>query len=109
MRLHALRGERREAILSNERFRNFLFRELGAEPGPAIRRLYEEVRAERLPAAPSAYRRPEEPIGSSPNNLPDSLTSFVRREREVLEVKRLLWMTRLLTLTGAGGCGKTPR
>jgi DNA-binding SARP family transcriptional activator len=68
MRLHALRGERREAILSYERLRNALSRELGAEPGPAIRRLYEEVQAERLPAAPSAGRRPEEHIGSSPDN-----------------------------------------
>jgi predicted ATPase/DNA-binding SARP family transcriptional activator/DNA-binding CsgD family transcriptional regulator len=107
MRLHALRGEQREAILGYERFCNALSRELGAEPGPAIRRLYEEVRAERLPATPSAGRRPQEPIGSSPNNLPASLTSFVGREQEVLEVKRLLSMTRLLTLTGAGGCGKT--
>jgi non-specific serine/threonine protein kinase len=41
------------------------------------------------------------------HNLPLARTSFVGRERERLEVKRLLAMTRLLTLTGAGGCGKT--
>jgi predicted ATPase len=39
--------------------------------------------------------------------LPIARTSFVGREREVLEVKRLLAMTRLLTLTGVGGSGKT--
>ncbi|MDP8923486.1 MAG: tetratricopeptide repeat protein [Chloroflexota bacterium] len=43
----------------------------------------------------------------SPNNLPIQSTSFVGREREVAEVKRLLTTTRLLTLTGAGGIGKT--
>jgi predicted ATPase/DNA-binding NarL/FixJ family response regulator len=40
-------------------------------------------------------------------NLPLQLTSFIGREREIAEIKRLLENTRLLTLTGAGGCGKT--
>src|SRR5436190_2003598 len=35
------------------------------------------------------------------------LTSFVGRERELAEVRRLLAATRLLTVTGAGGTGKT--
>jgi hypothetical protein len=35
------------------------------------------------------------------------LTSFIGREREIDEVKHLVTTTRLLTLTGAGGCGKT--
>ena len=41
------------------------------------------------------------------HNLPAPRTSFVGRERELVEVGRLLSMTRLLTLTGAGGSGKT--
>jgi predicted ATPase/DNA-binding CsgD family transcriptional regulator len=44
---------------------------------------------------------------AAPTNLPYQLTSFVGREREIAEVTRLLGATRLLTLTGAGGCGKT--
>ena len=40
-------------------------------------------------------------------NLPLQLTSFVGREREMAEVRRLLGANRLLTLTGTGGCGKT--
>lgn len=41
------------------------------------------------------------------NNLPIQLTSFVGREAEIAEVKRLLGATHLLTLTGSGGTGKT--
>ena len=41
------------------------------------------------------------------DNLPAELTSFVGRRRELAEIKRLLTTTRLLTLTGSGGAGKT--
>ncbi len=41
------------------------------------------------------------------SNLPAPIASFVGRERELAEIRALLGMTRLLTLTGAGGCGKT--
>ena len=42
-----------------------------------------------------------------PNNLPRARTRFVGREAEVAECASLLRDTRLLTLTGIGGCGKT--
>jgi len=68
-------------------------------------------RAERV----FALGHPELPGGVAPprsldqrsNNLPVQLTSFVGRGRELAELEELLASTRLLTLTGAGGCGKT--
>ena len=42
-----------------------------------------------------------------PHNLPHPLTRFIGRAREIAELRRLLGTTRLLTLTGFGGTGKT--
>jgi predicted ATPase len=46
-------------------------------------------------------------VGRRLSNLPAEVTSFVGRRQELREVKRLLTTTRLLTLTGSGGVGKT--
>ncbi|MBV9867246.1 MAG: adenylate/guanylate cyclase domain-containing protein [Abitibacteriaceae bacterium] len=46
-------------------------------------------------------------LSRRPHNLPVQLTSFIGRESAIQEVKHLLSSIRLLTLTGAGGCGKT--
>ena len=56
----------------------------------------------RLVTFPGEHRDASPPI-----NLPLELSSFVGREKELAEVKRLLEKSRLLTLTGPGGCGKT--
>ncbi|MFZ1459329.1 MAG: tetratricopeptide repeat protein [Ignavibacteria bacterium] len=42
-----------------------------------------------------------------PNNLPVQLTSFIGREKDMQQVKDLLINTRLLTIIGSGGAGKT--
>jgi predicted ATPase/DNA-binding winged helix-turn-helix (wHTH) protein len=41
------------------------------------------------------------------HNLPPEFTSFIGRERDLTALKQLVPSTRLLTLTGSGGCGKT--
>jgi non-specific serine/threonine protein kinase len=61
------------------------------------------LRAVKPAEAERAPRSPEHP----PHNLPSELSSFVGREKELAEVRRLLENNRLLTLTGSGGCGKS--
>jgi DNA-binding winged helix-turn-helix (wHTH) protein len=59
----------------------------------------------QVPDALSAER--EQPLATSRHNLPAEHTSFVGRRKELLELPGVLASTRLLSLTGAGGVGKT--
>jgi predicted ATPase/class 3 adenylate cyclase len=46
-------------------------------------------------------------LEATPNNLPQQVTPFIGRERELAEIKTMLGNARLLTLVGVGGIGKT--
>lgn len=69
--------------------------------GPAFELTREEARQQLQAAVPTA--------GGAPNNLPQRATSFVGRDPELVALARLLAEpdTRLITLAGAGGVGKT--
>ncbi|CAA9497686.1 MAG: hypothetical protein AVDCRST_MAG12-2460 [uncultured Rubrobacteraceae bacterium] len=107
IRLYARGGRRAEALRQYERLRDDLLRGLAREPDATSERLYEEILADRYPPAHQPGERPGRDAGGGRDNLPIPRTSFVGRDRELVGVKRALAMTRLLTLTGAGGCGKT--
>ena len=77
--------------------------ENGITPEPPPPQNPRRLRAVEPAQAEPAPRTPKRP----PHNLPLELSSFVGREKELAEVERLLEETRLLTLTGSGGCGKT--
>jgi predicted ATPase/class 3 adenylate cyclase len=62
-----------------------------------------QVDAEGLPSEFRVLRS----LDARPNNLPTQLTTFVGRERELAEALDALARTRLLTMTGPGGTGKT--
>jgi len=75
-----------------------------ANPGPSPNApLRDASEGGPSPLATSPARESRRP----PDNLPLEISSFVGREKELAEVKRLLEDNRLLTLTGSGRCGKT--
>ena len=69
-----------------------------ASPERIFQVMHPDLR-ERFPALRS--------LEATPNNLAQQLTSFVGRRRELEDARALLRNTRLLTLFGAGGIGKT--
>ena len=92
------RGDRSAALRQYVACRQALRDDLGVEPSAETTDLYNRIKgqAERSPAAEARL-----------TNLPIALTSFIGREREIAEVRRLLAHHRLVTLTGPGGSGKT--
>jgi predicted ATPase/DNA-binding SARP family transcriptional activator len=89
-------GRRWEAIEAYERLRYALDEEYAAEPEAKTKALYRRLLSAGKPM-PAAI----------PHNLPESTTSFVGRRRLLTELMAGLGRTRLLTLTGVGGVGKS--
>ena len=111
---HAALGDRTAARALYQELIRALDEELAAEPSPETRALVEKIEREaNAPKSPHAAL----------TNLPNPLTSFIGREKEIREIKELLDRERseerggnlsllaapssLLTLLGPGGSGKT--
>ena len=89
-------GRRWEAIESYERLRDALDEAYAAEPEPQTKAMYRRLLTGGKPMRATTL-----------NNLPESTTSFVGRRRLLAELSASLARTRLLTLTGVGGVGKS--
>src|SRR5215204_1299184 len=94
MRLYALSGRSEEALRQYVRLSEALSSGLCVEPSASTRAFREEIAAGRFPGDPTqAAGSPTEQTaggGAQAHNLPAQRTSFVGREREMLELKRQL-------------------
>ncbi|GAA4032571.1 BTAD domain-containing putative transcriptional regulator [Allokutzneria multivorans] len=93
-----LAGRQNEAIEHYEDLRARLADELGLDPGPELAELHTAILRQDPALTRSSVRR---------TNLPAPVTEIVGRSPAVAEVRELLAVKRLVTLTGPGGVGKT--
>lgn len=111
-------GRRTDALRAFQSYRDLLLDEIGTEPTAALVELDRAIAsgdgqaaAWPLPASHPAFTRTRRVVEArEPRTgpaLPTPLSSFVGRRDELTTVAALVESSRLVTLTGAGGCGKT--
>jgi predicted ATPase/DNA-binding SARP family transcriptional activator len=93
-------GRQADALAAYHRARAALADQLGIEPGDELQAVQAAILRQDVPL-PAAL-----PLSSS-IGLPAALTAFVGRERELADVRALQTRSRLVTLVGVGGVGKT--
>jgi predicted ATPase/DNA-binding SARP family transcriptional activator len=95
-------GRQADALATYQRIRRRLVEELGSEPGPALRRVHQQI-LEADPGGAPAARDDERSRG----NLARRPTRFFGRDGEVQRVVAAVRDGPLVTLIGVGGVGKT--
>jgi predicted ATPase/DNA-binding SARP family transcriptional activator len=95
-------GRQAEALAAYETTRRMLAEDLGVDPSPELQAVHVAVlRGDIAPRPAPPERRPPR------TNLRASLTSFVGRDGDIARIGELLGRSRLVTLVGPGGAGKT--
>jgi hypothetical protein len=98
-----------EALHAYTEARDRLVDELGIDPGPALRELEARILAQDpslAAGAPACLEAVPAPVATG--NLREPLSSFVGRTGELEELTEAVRASRLVTLVGPGGVGKTP-
>src|SRR5215217_7494886 len=105
MSAHAAKGDMSKVAATYERCVKSL-REFAIEPSEQTKELYVNLKSgKRAPQPrPVSIKLTAKEI---PSNIPVPLTSFIGRENELKKIAKLLSFSRLVTLTGPGGVGKT--
>ena len=101
-------GRQAEALRAYSQARDHLVDELGIDPGPALRQLEARILAQD-PSLAAAGPAPLQTVAApmATGNLRERLSSFVGRTAELEELKEVVRSSRLVTLIGPGGVGKT--
>ncbi len=101
-------GRQAEALRAYTEARDRLVDELGIDPGPALRELEARILAQDpslAAAGPAGLEAVPAPMATG--NLRERLSSFVGRTGEIQELSEAIRSSRLVTLIGPGGVGKT--
>ena len=105
MAAHAAKGDMSKVAATYERCVKSL-KEFGIEPSEQTKELYKNLKSgKETPGAAPISAKPA--TRETYSNIPTPLTSFIGRENELKEIGKLLSSSRLVTLTGSGGVGKT--
>ncbi|MGW1015260.1 BTAD domain-containing putative transcriptional regulator [Streptomyces niveus] len=107
MRALAAAGRQSEALAVYEETRGRLAEELGVDPSAELREIHLALLRGELAGAGSPSEAEEPARHPAPSRLPVRLTSFVGRDGELERLSELLEVSRLVTLVGPGGAGKT--
>ncbi|MFE5257993.1 BTAD domain-containing putative transcriptional regulator [Streptomyces coelicoflavus] len=100
-------GRDADALAAYESARRTLAEGLGTEPGPRLRALHAELLGVQGAERRSGRATERAPAEERRGNIRPRLTSFVGREPELDAIRSELHVSRLVTLTGPGGSGKT--